>query len=96
MAPGIDDLGVGQDQADKSGVSPIVRHLVDEEGFAFAALDLGAVKIFLAEPAESTGVKFQECLRIIASLVARMMATRMSETLHRGAVAATNPTGAPI
>jgi len=47
MTPGVDDLGVRQDQLDKRHEQPVVRQLVDEEGPVGAALDPCSFEIFL-------------------------------------------------
>src|SRR3546814_5610986 len=44
MAPRVDDLRIGQDQADEGGVEPVVRQLVDIEGLGGLALDGGALE----------------------------------------------------
>src|SRR3546814_4976615 len=44
MAPRVDDLRIGQDQADEGGVEPVVGQLVDIEGLGGLALDGGALE----------------------------------------------------
>ncbi len=48
VAARIDDPGIGQDQADERGVDPVVGQLVDKQRSVGAALDAGALQVFLA------------------------------------------------
>src|SRR3546814_1436425 len=43
-APRVDDLRIGQDEADEGGVEPVVRQLVGIEGLGGLALDGGALE----------------------------------------------------
>ena len=63
MAPGVDDLGLGQDQPDQADVEEVVRHLVYEQR-RIPAVGAGVLDELLAETAEVVGLQFLQDARI--------------------------------
>ena len=49
MTAGVDYFGIGQDQADKTQIGPVVWQLIDKEGFRRLALDTCPLDIFSAQ-----------------------------------------------
>ena len=68
MAPGIDDLCLGQDQMDESHRREIVGHLVDEAGRALGAVHLCGAKVFPAQRLQVFRPQFPDRLGIVHAI----------------------------
>ena len=76
LTPRIDDPGVRQHQVNQPQVPEVVRHLVDEEGFA-GAVDPGVGEILLAELSEILGVHLRKDARVAGIIQIRITAPQI-------------------